>query len=103
MNKRELVFIIVVIGLFAFPVFAADPTTVPPAQQQSIVGTLHAQLTLAAESQGNPNVKVWVNTNSGVYHCPGTRWYGNTKTGEYMTQKQAQEKGYRPAYGKVCR
>ncbi len=52
--------------------------------------------------RGNPDVKVWVNTHSGVYHCPGTRWYGKTKQGEYMTQKQAQEKGYRPAYGKVC-
>jgi hypothetical protein len=51
---------------------------------------------------GNPDAKVWVNTKSGVYHCPGTRWYGNTKAGEYMTQKQAQEKGNRPAYGKVC-
>jgi hypothetical protein len=54
-------------------------------------------------TQGRPDVKVWVNTRSGVYHCPGTRWYGNTKSGEYMKQKQAQEKGYRPAYGKVCR
>ena len=53
--------------------------------------------------QGNPDVRVWVNTASGVYHCPGTRWYGNTKRGEYMTQKQAREKGNRPAYGKVCR
>lgn len=25
---------------------------------------------------GDLNVKVWVNTNSGVYHCPGTRRYG---------------------------
>lgn len=52
--------------------------------------------------QGNPTVKVWVNTKSGVYHCPGTRWYGNTKEGEYMTQRQAQASGYRPAYGSVC-
>jgi hypothetical protein len=52
--------------------------------------------------QGNPNVKVWVNTSSGVYHCPGTRWYGRTKRGEYMTQVQAQDAGDRPAYGKVC-
>lgn len=51
---------------------------------------------------GNPNVKVWVNTRSGVYHCPGTRWYGRTKSGEYMTQAQAQDAGDRPAYGKVC-
>ena|SRR6185369_14356932 len=53
-------------------------------------------------TSGNPNVTVWVNTNSGVYHCPGTRWYGNTKSGTYMTQQQAQSKGYRPAYGSVC-
>ena len=54
------------------------------------------------QQAGNPDVKVWVNTNSGVYHCPGTRWYGSTKQGEYMTLKKAQKGGYRPAYGKVC-
>ena len=47
----------------------------------------------AQTNAGNPNVKVWVNTKSGVYHCPGARWYGNTKQGEYMTQKEAQDKG----------
>jgi hypothetical protein len=55
-----------------------------------------------AENQRNPDVKVWVNTHSGVYHCPGTRWYGVTKSGTYMTQTEAQQHGYRPAYGKVC-
>jgi uncharacterized protein YigE (DUF2233 family) len=70
--------------------------------QQSVGGAPHTALTLASETLGNANVRVWVNTNSGVYHCPGTRWYGNTKVGEYMTQKQAQVKGYRPAYGKFC-
>jgi hypothetical protein len=53
-------------------------------------------------TSGNPNVTVWVNTSSGVYHCPNTRWYGNTKNGKYMTQQEAQAKGYRPAYGTVC-
>jgi len=57
---------------------------------------------LTTQSAGNPTVKVWVNTNSGVYHCPGTRWYGNTKSGQFMTQREAQSKGYRPAYGSVC-
>jgi hypothetical protein len=54
-------------------------------------------------AEGNPDVRVWVNTATGVYHCPGSRWYGNTKQGQYMTQAEAQEKHYRPAYGKVCR
>jgi hypothetical protein len=53
-------------------------------------------------SSGSPNVMVWVNTSSGVYHCPGTQWYGNTKSGKYMTQKEAQSKGYRPAHKSVC-
>ena len=55
-----------------------------------------------ARQAGNPDARVWVNTNSGVYHCPGTRWYGTTKHGEFMTQTTAQKKGYRPAYGKAC-
>jgi hypothetical protein len=40
---------------------------------------------------------VWVNTDSGVYHKPGTRWYGKTKHGKYMTEADAVKAGYRPA------
>jgi hypothetical protein len=65
--------------------------------------TATKNVSVSQSDQGKPDVKVWVNTASGVYHCPGTRWYGSTKQGEYMTQADAQKKGYRPAYGKVCR
>jgi hypothetical protein len=68
-------------------------------QSQAVVNRDNPATT---QSAGNPTVKVWVNTNSGVYHCPGTRWYGKTKSGQYMTQREAQAKGYRPAYGAVC-
>ncbi len=51
---------------------------------------------------GNPQVKVWVNTRSGTYHCPGTRWYGKTAEGEYMTQKAAQDKGYHAVASRMC-
>ena len=74
---------------------ASSPASAPPPQQKPS----EAQ----SEQAGKSQIKVWVNTGSGVYHCPGTRWYGNTKRGEYMIQKQAQDAGYRPAYGKVCR
>jgi len=46
--------------------------------------------------------RVWVNTSSGVYHCPGSRYYGGTKQGVYMTEVEARSKGYRPAYSRSC-
>lgn len=40
---------------------------------------------------------VWVNTDSGAYHKEGSRWYGNTKQGKYMTETDAQKAGYQAA------
>lgn len=47
-------------------------------------------------------IEVWVNTKSGAYHCPDTRWYGNTKQGAYMSESAAVKNGYHPAGGKSC-
>lgn len=47
-------------------------------------------------------IRVWVNTNSGIYHCPGTRWYGATKQGKYMGECEALKAGYRAAYYRPC-
>ena len=48
------------------------------------------------------DVRVWVNTSSGVYHCPGGQYYGNTKRGKYVPESQALAQGNRPAYGQHC-
>lgn len=42
---------------------------------------------------------VWVNLNTGIYHMPGTRYYGKTQHGAYMTESEAKKKGYRAANG----
>jgi hypothetical protein len=89
MTMRKLITIcVLLIALAAAPVLSSPVSNrvAPP----------------TAVQKGKPDARVWVNTGSGVYHCPGTRWYGKTKKGEYMTQKEAQDKGYRPAYGKYC-
>jgi len=50
----------------------------------------------AANQQTPPhNAMVWVNTASGVYHKPGSRYYGKTKQGKYMTEADAIKAGYR--------
>jgi len=73
----------------------AQPSTQAPTQPPSAADR--------ATPATSDNVRVWVNTASGVYHCPGTRWYGKTKSGQYLTQKEALQKGYRAAYHKPCK
>ena len=53
-------------------------------------------------SPTSSDVRVWLNTNSSVYHCAGTRWYGATRYGEYMRESEAVARGARPAYGRRC-
>ncbi len=79
-----------------------QPRPVPNAVSppQPVNGASGSQIPRAPEL-GNPQVIVWVNTKNGFYHCPDALWYGRTKNGEYMSQAQAEEKGYRPRR-KVC-
>src|SRR6266487_1374999 len=41
--------------------------------------------------------QVWVNTEIGVYHREGSRFYGTTRKGKYMIEQDAIQTGYKPA------
>jgi hypothetical protein len=42
---------------------------------------------------------VWVNLNSGKYFQPGSKYYGHTKSGQYMSEADARKQGYVAARG----
>jgi hypothetical protein len=65
----------------------------------AMILVLHGAIGTIAHAAGG---QVWVNTSSGVYHCPGTRYYGNTKRGEFLDEAVATSRGYRAAYGNPC-
>jgi hypothetical protein len=46
---------------------------------------------------GGGHHQVWVNTETGVYHREGSRFYGTTKKGKYMTEQDAIQAGYKRA------
>jgi hypothetical protein len=50
--------------------------------------------TAHAQTPPSPGM-VWVNTSSKVYHKAGSRWYGKTKDGKWMTETDAQKAGYK--------
>lgn len=60
-----------------------------------------AQLTLfptqqQAQQHCPSDIVVWLNLPSGIYHFQGQRWYGNTKSGAYVCEKEADAAGDRP-------
>ena len=71
-----------------------------PASTPTPKSTTTAKTTTAPESVGQtPPQKgmVWVNTDSGVFHKEGSRWYGKTKQGKWMTEADALQAGFHAA------
>lgn len=83
------------------PAAAAAPARTPAATPAPT--RTPAKPSTAAAAPGGGAGKVWLNSASNVYHCEGSRYYGTTKTGAYMTEAEAQAKGARPDRGKPCK
>ena len=68
---------------------AASPAAAAPAPAK---GT-SAKAATKAPAPGGGHGLVWVNTETHVYHKEGSRFYGTTKNGKYMTEAEAIKAG----------
>ncbi len=76
----------------------ASVAKTPKAKTKTVKATSKSTPT-RAQAPGGGNSKVWANTSSKNYHCPGAKYYGKTRVGEYMAESDAKAQGYR---GKLC-
>jgi hypothetical protein len=65
-----------------------SPTPATP----SVTGS-QGPVTAATPATGGGNGQVWVNSSTHVYHKEGSRLYGKTKHGKYMSEQDAIKEG----------
>lgn len=81
---------------------AAAPAAAPMTAAAPAKSSSHQSMASMAQAPGGGPGMVWVNSSTNVYHCSGSRYYGKTKEGKYMTEAQAKAAGARPDHNHPC-
>lgn len=92
MIKRALGTLLILISTLAVANAAPRSFVTNQAGQTQVSAAISADIPLfasedAAQKHCPNDTVVWLNTNSGIYHLKGERWYGRTKHGAYVCKK----------------
>jgi len=79
------------------PMPKAAPVVAPPVKVPAPQTAAPAKAAKPVPPPAVGKGMVWVNTESKIYHKEGSRWYGKTREGTYMSETEAVKAGYRPA------
>ena len=94
--RRSLISALLGVGLLLAPADGSASRHRTTARAPVTAGSLQLFATeRAAQAHCPRDVVVWLNTNSGIYHEKGMRWYGNTKAGAYVCRREADAAGDR--------
>jgi hypothetical protein len=77
---------------------AASPAPANPAPAKG--ASTSTKTAMGPPAAGGGHGLVWVNSETHVYHKEGSRFYGRTKKGKYMTETEAMKAGNRAASGR---
>ena len=86
-------------SLFAASVMAQNAPAAPTAPAAPSKKSVPTNPSPAKKSNAKAD-QVWVNGK--VYHCPGSRYFGKTKTGQHMSEEAAIAAGAHASHNKAC-
>ena len=86
-NCEILPAIVFFVATATVPVISAD------APHHSNTGLQQFSTEQLAKQHCLTDTVVWLNLPTGIYHYKGQHWYGNTKSGAYVCQKEADKAG----------
>lgn len=78
---------------------AANATPAPSPAASAVPAKAAKTVPTPQETQapGGGAGQVWVNTETHVYHKEGSKWYGKTKHGKYLSEQEAIKEGDKAA------
>jgi hypothetical protein len=101
-------FVLMAAGLLGIPNYPKEGTVKKYLLAATIAAGLIAPVAAAttlfnseqeAQHHCPKDTVVWLNLKTGIYHWKGQVWYGNTNSGAFVCQKEADANGARATHG----